>query len=119
MRESTILHAGHEDDREFKALRGVNRHEGDLPTSTIFLGKLIRVSNQGNALKETCQTNLTTGLYIIQGNRMQFGKVFHSRGVLRVLGATQSRKISRAVKDFFENFRCACTGQFGAPHGFN
>ena len=119
MRESAILHTGHEDDREFKALRGVNRHERDLPAPTFFLGKLIRVSDQGYALKEACQADLTAGLDVVQRNRMQFGKVFHSRGILWVLGTSQSRKISRAVKDFFENFRCACTGLFGAPHGFN
>ena len=119
MRESPILHAGNEDDREFKALCGVNRHERDLPASTFFLGKLIRVSNQGNTLKESCQADLAAGLHVVQCNRMQFGKVFHSRGVLRVLGTSQSRKIPRTVQDFFKNFRCACTGLFGAPHGFD
>ena len=43
VREGSILHAGHEDDREFQALRGVNRHEGHLTASTFFLGKLVGV----------------------------------------------------------------------------
>ena len=119
MREGSIFHAGHEDDREFQALRGVNRHEGHLAASAFFFGKLVGVRDQGNALEESRESDLAAGRCEVKCDRVQFGKVFHSRGILRVLGASQSRQVSRAVKNFFEDLRSIRTCLFRAAHGLD
>ena len=119
MREGSIFHAGDKDDREFQALRGVNRHEGHLAASAFFFGKLVGVRDQGNALEESRESDLAAGRCEVKCDRVQFGKVFHSRGILRVLGASQSRQVSRAVKNFFEDLRGIRTCLFRAAHGLD
>ena len=119
MREGSIFHAGDKDDREFQALSGVNRHEGHLTASAFFLGKLVGVRDQGDSLEESREPNLPAGRCEVKCDRVQFRKVFHSRGILRILGASQSRQVSRAVKNFFEDLRSIRTCLFRAAHGLD
>ena len=120
VREGSVLHASDKDDRKFETFGRVNSHQGDLAGALFFAGHLVGVRDQGNAFQESGEGSaVVSRCRVVAGHRMQFGEIFDSRGVLRVIRASQFREVSRTVENFFEDLRGVGAPRFRCAQGFD
>ncbi|CAH0327285.1 hypothetical protein SRABI128_05950 [Microbacterium sp. Bi128] len=116
MREQPVFHAGQEHDREFQALRGVQRHQGHDAEPLGFgdggrqvfgvtaggVRDLVGVGHEGDLLQEGSERAFGIVAFVFPDDGDQFGEVLHPGLVLRVGAGAQPGKVAGLFEHGFE-----------------
>ena len=78
MREGTLLHAGEEHDRIFKALGGMQGHHRDLAGILVLTGQPIGIRHQCGGFQESRQCGVRRVLFEFRRYGLQLRKIIHA-----------------------------------------